>query len=59
MYHFDNGYHAKIETLESNGTVECAIHVTGNNTDLKIVHLSMSECADCLIRIRDQRASKK
>jgi len=55
MYHFDNGYHAEIEKHDS----EYTIKVTGNGTTVKIVHLTSTECAETLIRIRDQKASSK
>ena len=59
MYHFDNGYDAHVECVNPSGSMECSIRVTGNDTDVKIVYLSMTECADTLVRIRDQRASEK
>jgi len=55
MYHFDNGYHAEIERHG----VEYTIKVTGNGTTVKIVHLTSSECAETLVKIRDQKASKQ
>jgi hypothetical protein len=55
MYHFDNGYHAEIVKQDK----EYSIRVTGNGTTVRIVHLTASECADALVRIRDQRASEK
>lgn len=54
MYHFDNGYHAEIEKANA----EYAVHVTGNNTDVKIVHLSAADCADVLNRLRNQHPKK-
>lgn len=54
MYHFDNGYHAEIERHG----VEYTIKVTGNGTTVKIVHLTSSECAETLVKIRDQKALK-
>jgi len=58
MYHFDNGYHAEVICDNVDGIVFCTIHVTGNGTDAKIIKLTMAECADTLVRLRDQRASK-
>jgi hypothetical protein len=55
MYHFDNGYHAEIE---QNSTTEYVVHVTGNNTDVRVVHLTMAEAADVLNRLRNQHPSK-
>ena len=57
MYHFENGYHAEIICEKINGKTECTIVVTGNGTQVKIVHLTREEAADCLVRIRDQRVS--
>ena len=55
IYHFDNGYHADVQCHEGENGVECSIEVTGNSTHVRIVHLTMGECADNLLKIRDQK----
>ena len=54
-YHFENGYHADVYCEHGKDGIECCIEVTGNSTHVRIVHLTMGECADNLVKIRDQR----
>ena len=58
MYHFENGYNAEVEKHETDsGMLECSIHVTGNNTDITIIHLTLAEVAENLQYIMSQQVS--
>ena len=58
MYHFENGYNAEVKKVESDsGMLECSIHVTGNDTDITIIHLTLAEVAENLQYIMSQQVS--